>query len=168
MTERFRRPRRGAADGFLLPLWEANAVDTLQTVDAALVPAAVCKDGPANGAGWASLLLPSPCLHGQRRFEVLRYKVLVQGSSTETGEVEAAVKVRVGKEVRLTVHAAEEPIRALYEALREALLPACPELVGVQLTDSSIRAAASTPASDTTKATSQVRVLVRMRDAKQR
>jgi 2-isopropylmalate synthase len=83
-------------------------------------------------------------------FETQHYSVLVRGNSANLdGEVaEASVKLKVGGRLQHTVSEGSGPVNALDRALRAALLPCYPELLGMKLKDYSVRVIHNTGTDD--------------------
>jgi 2-isopropylmalate synthase len=72
-------------------------------------------------------------------FELLHYSVDVETLGDSTTTTEAAVKLRVGDEIRHEVAEGDGPVNALDAALRKALNGHFPNLASVQLVDYKVR-----------------------------
>ncbi len=73
-------------------------------------------------------------------FELEGFRVIVEKQGTDPhSRSEAAIKVRVGKEVEHTVAEGDGPVNALDRALRKALKRFYPEIAKVALTDFNVR-----------------------------
>ncbi len=72
-------------------------------------------------------------------FERLGYRVNIETDAHGKPVTEATVKVRVGDRTEHTVCEGDGPVNALDGALRKALLPIYPRLVGLQLVDYKVR-----------------------------
>ncbi len=75
----------------------------------------------------------------ERTFEVLKWRVLTSDETTDEGDSEATVKVRVGDAVTARVGEGFGPLNALDKALRSALKKTHPEVEGYELTDYRVR-----------------------------
>ncbi|MFV0452181.1 MAG: alpha-isopropylmalate synthase regulatory domain-containing protein, partial [Propioniciclava sp.] len=72
-------------------------------------------------------------------FEVIRWRALTSGETTEEGDSEATVKVRVGDRTRWRVGEGFGPLNALDKALRSALQATYPGTERFELTDYRVR-----------------------------
>jgi 2-isopropylmalate synthase len=72
-------------------------------------------------------------------FELIHYRVNVETNTTGSTTTEAAVKLRVGDEVKHEVAEGDGPVNALDAALRKALNGHFPVLRDVQLVDYKVR-----------------------------
>jgi 2-isopropylmalate synthase len=72
-------------------------------------------------------------------FELIHYRVNVETNTAGNTVTEAAVKLRVGNEVKHEVAEGDGPVNALDAALRKALNGHFPSLRGVQLVDYKVR-----------------------------
>jgi 2-isopropylmalate synthase len=92
-------------------------------------------------------------------FEVESYRVHIERRQGEEPLAEATVRVRVGRERRVTTGEGDGPVNALDSALRQALAATYPEVADLRLTDYRVRVLDSTDGSGAT-----VRVLLETSD----
>ncbi|QDU21591.1 citramalate synthase [Urbifossiella limnaea] len=92
-------------------------------------------------------------------FERLAYRVNIEARADGVPVTEATVKLRIGGETQFEVSEGDGPVNALDAALRKALVPAYPNLAGVQLVDYKVRVV--NPKEGTA---ARVRVVIESRD----
>ncbi len=92
-------------------------------------------------------------------FERLAYRVNIEARADGVPVTEATVKLRISGDTQFEVSEGDGPVNALDAALRKALVPAYPNLAGVQLVDYKVRVV--NPKEGTA---ARVRVVIESRD----